>query len=174
MDGMFNDCRAIQQIDVSHFDTGNCLEFSQMFEACYALEKIIGMDQWDTSKANVFDEMFQLASKLKEVDLSSFDTSSVKYSNVLQNGELDYHGYGSMFAGTSGLQKLILGGKFVFAGDGSIPSTHYPVFPNPAPIDGQATKWYNAANDTYYDASEIPEPNGETVIYIAAVPPVNP
>ena len=174
MDGMFNDCRAIKQIDVSHFDTGNCVEFSQMFEACHSLEQIIGLNQWDTSSGNVFDEMFNQARSLKELDLSSFDTGSAKYSNVLQNGETNYHGYGSMFSGCNNMTKLTLGEDFVFSGDGSIPATHYPKFPSPAAIDGQATKWYNAANGTYYSGSEIPEPNGVMVTYVAAVPPASP
>jgi hypothetical protein len=69
---------------------------------------------------------------------------------------------------------LILSDKFVFSGDGSIQPGSYPQFPNPAPIDGVVTKWYNAANDTYYTASEIPEPEDGTVTYVAAIPPVNP
>jgi predicted ribosomally synthesized peptide with SipW-like signal peptide len=165
MDGIFNDCRTIKEIDVSHFDTGNCVEFSQMFEACYALEKIVGMNQWDTSKANVFDEMFRGSSKLKEVDLSSFNTSSVKYSNVLQNGEKNYHGYGSMFSGTTGLQKLILGEKFVFAGDGSIPAANYPKFPNPAAKEGLTAMWRNVATGERYLAKDIPE--GVAATYVA-------
>ena len=162
MDGMFNDCRTIQEIDVSHFDTGNCVEFSQMFEACYALEKIVGMNQWDTSKANVFDEMFNLASKLKEVDFSSFDTSSVKYSNVLQNGEKNYHGYGSMFNGTTGLQKLIMSDKFVFAGDGSLQPGNYPKFPNPAPKEGYTAMWRNVETGELFLGKDIPEKTAAT------------
>ena len=168
MDGMFNDCRSLKVVDVSDIDTANVVEFSQIFEACYALETIIGLDQWDTSKGIAFDEMFNLASKIKELDLSSFDTGSAKSYGVMQNGGI-YYGFSSMFNGTTGLQKLVLGEKFVFSGDGSISQNGYPRFPNPAPIDGQATKWYNAENDTYYAPSEIPEKTAAT--YVAAIPP---
>ena len=157
MDGMFNDCRTIKQIDVSHFDTGNCVEFSQMFEACYALEKIIGLDQWDTSSGYVFDEMFNVCGALKELDLSSFDTSAATYGYILQNGEKNYHGYGNMFNGTSSLQKLILGEKFVFAGDGSIPAANYPKFPDPAAKEGYTAKWQNVDTKETYLAKDIPE-----------------
>ena len=162
MDGMFNDCRTIKEIDVSHFDTANCLEFSQMFEACYALEKIIGMDQWDTSSAYVFDEMFNLASKLKEVDFSSFDTSAVTYGYILQNGETDYHGYGSMFNGTTGLQKLIMSDKFVFAGDGTLQPGNYPKFPNPAAKEGYTAMWRNVETGELFLGKDIPEKTAAT------------
>ena len=165
MDAMFNDCHAIEVLDVSEFDTANCVEFSQIFEGCRSLERIIGLDQWNTAKANVFDEMFNGASSLKELDLSSFDTSSAKYSNVLQNGEKNYHGYGNMFNGTSSLQKLILGEKFVFAGDGSIPAANYPKFPNPAAKEGLTAMWRNVATGERYLAKDIPE--GVAATYVA-------
>ena len=164
MDGMFNDCRKVQTLDVSSWNTSGVSEFSQLFDACWALEEVIGLNQWNTSKGNVFDEMFNGASSLKEVDLSSFDTSSARYSNVLLNGEKNYHGYGNMFNGTKSLQKLILGEKFVFSGDGSIPATHYPKFPNPAAKEGYTAKWQNVETGVVYDASEIPEEVAATYV----------
>ena len=133
--------------------------------------EIIGLDKWDTSKGIAFDEMFNQAWSLKELDLSTFDTSSAKNYGVMQNNGI-YYGYSSMFSGMGSLQKLTLGEKFVFAGNGSIQPSGYPSFPNPAAIDGQAAKWYNAETDTYYAPSEIPEKTAAT--YIAAVPPANP
>ena len=156
MDGMFNDCRKVQTLDVSSWNTSGVVEFSQLFEACWALQEIKGMENWNTSSGHVFDEMFNGASSLKEVDLSSFDTSSARYSNVLLNGEKNYHGYGNMFNGTKSLQKLILGEKFVFSGDGSIPAANYPKFPNPAAKEGYVAKWQNADTKQLYLASEIP------------------
>ena len=172
MDGMFNDCRAIQVLDVSEFETSNCVEFSQVFEACHSLQYIIGLDKWDTSKGIAFDEMFNQAWSLKEVDLSSFNTRSAKSYGVMQNGGI-YYGFSAMFSGAGSLQKLTLGADFDFNGDGSITTTSgsLPSLPNPAPIDGQPTVWYNAANDTYYTASEIPEETAAT--YIAVVKPAD-
>ena len=172
MDGMFNDCRGIKVLDLSDFDTATVEEFSQIFEACHSLEQIIGLDKWDTSKGTAFDEMFNQAHSLKELDLSSFDTRSAKNYVVMQNGGI-YYGFSSMFAGMNSLEKLILGGNFDFNGDGSI-TTGYPRLPNPAAINGETTMWYNIANDTYYSASDIPEPEGVTVTYVAANPPANP
>jgi hypothetical protein len=62
---------------------------------------------------------------------------------------------------------LILGENFDFDGNGTV--SHTCSLPNPGKIDGQTTVWYNAENDTYYAASEIPD---ETVAtYIAVVKP---
>jgi surface protein len=129
------------------------------------------MDKLDTTNACCFYETFMNCRSLKVLDMSNFNTQNLRDSFKHINGDTP-KGFQSTFSGVTGLEKLILGKNFSRNGNGA--TTVAAALPNPAPIDGQATKWYNAANDTYYDASEIPEPNGETVIYIAAVPPVNP
>lgn len=63
--------------------------------------------------------------------------------------------------------KLVLGENFDFDGNGTVSSVAN--LPDPAKIGGQTTKWYNAENDTYYTASEIPEKTAAT--YVAAVAP---
>jgi surface protein len=133
----------------------------------------VGLENWNTANARIFDEMFWGCSSLKVLDLSGFDTRNVTpgFKNV--NGDL-CKGFSNTFTNMPALNTLILGKNFRFAGNGKVTEQNQPKFPNPAPIDGQATKWYNAANDTYYTAAEIPEPNGETVTYVAAIPPVNP
>ena len=46
------------------------------------LKKIIGLDTWDTSKINYMNQMFQGLSSIEEIDLSSFNTSSVSSGNM--------------------------------------------------------------------------------------------
>ncbi len=75
---MFNNCESLKSVDVSSFDTQNALYFDQMFEYCYNLEDIIGLENWDTSNVEDFWEMFSCCYKLKELNLSSFNTSSLK------------------------------------------------------------------------------------------------
>ena len=173
MDATFNDCDSLTTINVSKWNTGNVREFSQTFDGCDNLAQVIGLENWNTTNGKVFDEMFNACKSLKVLNLSSFDTGNVTpgFKNV--NGDL-CKGFSSTFAGMNSVEKIILGPNFRFAGNGQVTEQYQPKFPNPAPIDGQATKWYNAANDTYYTAAEIPEPNGETVTYVAAIPPVNP
>ena len=71
-----------------------------------------------------------------------------------------------MFSGVNSLQKLTLGEKFSFDGNGKAATVS---FPKPAAIDGQAAVWYDAQRNVYYTAGEIPE--GVAATYVAAVKP---
>ncbi len=168
MDAMFNDCRSIKFLDVSSFTTSGVVEFSQIFEACWSLEEIKGLENWDTANGKTFDQTFLSCGSLKELNLSSFDTRNAKSGNKALNGDIS-QGFVQMFSGCNSLQKLILGANFDFDGNGTV--TAVCALPNPGEIDGAATKWYNAANDTYYAASEIPEPEDVAMTYVAAVSP---
>ena len=169
MDAMFNDCRKVKFLDVSSFTTSGVTEFSQIFEACWVLEEIKGLENWDTSSGRSFDQTFLSCSSLKELNLSSFDTGNAMYGNKHLNGDLSL-GFSQMFSGCNNLQKLVLSDKFDFDGNGTVTAT--ATLPNPGKVDGQTAMWYNAANDTYYAASEIPEKTSAT--YVAAIPPTNP
>ena len=169
MDAMFNDCRKLKTVDVSSWTTSGVTEFSQVFEACWSLEYIDGLENWDTANGRSFDQFFLTCSSLKEIDLSSFDTHNAMYGNKHLNGDIS-QGFSQTFSGLNSLEKLTLGENFDFDGNGTVKAK--ATLPNPAAIDGVDTKWYNAENDTYYAASEIPEKTAAT--YVAAVPPANP
>jgi surface protein len=83
INGMFNTCTSLKVIDVSDLDTQNVTDMSQVFETCYALEEIIGLENWDTSNVTTMYQMFaspagyNVSNHLKVLDLSSFDTSKV-------------------------------------------------------------------------------------------------
>ena len=171
MDALFHSCRSLTTINVSNWDTGNVREFSQMFEGDEKLVEIVGMGNWDTSNARTFDETFSYCYALKELDLSSFDTRNVTPGFKAVNGD-KCRGFEYAFIYLNSLEKLIIGPNVVFSGNGTVAEGHQIKLPNPVPIDGVATKWYNAENDTYYDASEIPEKVAAT--YVAKVPPVTP
>ena len=160
MDAMFNQCESVTYLDVSSFDTANVKEFSQAFENCNSLEVIVGLEDWDTSNGTTFYQTFLNCYVLKELDLSSFNTSNSK-------------NFDQFLSGVNGLTKLTLGANFDFDGDGT---ANRVTLPNPGDIDGQVAKWYNEANGTYYAASNIPEPQPEddAVTYVAAIPPANP
>ena len=165
MDAMFNDCRKVKLLDVSTFDTSNVVEFSQIFEACWALEEIRGLENWNTANGKSFDETFLNCGSLKVLNLSSFDTRNAQYGNKHLNGDTS-QGFDNTFNGVNSLEKLILGENFVFDGNGTV--TAVATLPNPVKIDGQAAVWYNEANGTYYTADEIPE---GAATYIAVVKP---
>ena len=95
MNGIFNSNRALKVVDVSEFDTQNMEDFNQFFDGCSSLETVIGMDKWDTSSGKYFFELFT-GTKVREVDLSSFDMSSAKDTS-------------SMFSGNSELTTIYVG-----------------------------------------------------------------
>ena len=86
MDAMFNNCNSMTVIDVTEFDTETLEETSQMFEACYSLERIVGLETWVTPNLNNMQQMFQSSGKMKEVDLSAFNTSKGDDTQYMFNG----------------------------------------------------------------------------------------
>ena len=50
---------------------------SNMFDCCYNLATINGIEQWNTSNVTKMNHMFNYCQKLIELDLSSFNTSKV-------------------------------------------------------------------------------------------------
>lgn len=58
-------------VNESHTDLSN------MFDCCYNLATINGIEQWNTSNVTKMNHMFNYCQKLIELDLSSFNTSNV-------------------------------------------------------------------------------------------------
>lgn len=86
MSYMFCNCNSLKSIDVSSFDTGNVTNMASMFaqgDVPYhmgyysTLKEIKGLNNFNTSKVTDMSEMFRGLINLTELDLSSFDTSSV-------------------------------------------------------------------------------------------------
>lgn len=77
MNYMFWGCKALKSIDFSSFDTSNVTDMSCMFTGCSALEGL-NLSNFNTSKVTNMEEMFEGIS-LQSLDLSSFDTNSVRY-----------------------------------------------------------------------------------------------
>ena len=79
LNAAFNGNDSLVTIDLSDFDTQNVYDFGQLFDGCYSLENIIGLNKWDTSKAIYYYE-FLTNTKVREIDLSSFSASQVQYT----------------------------------------------------------------------------------------------
>ena len=95
---MFNDCNALQSVDLSGFVTHNATDMKRMFGGCNKLTNL-DLSHFDTSNVRSMYWMFRKAYSLKTLDLSSFDTS-----NVINMKE--------MFVSATGLQTLFLGEDF--------------------------------------------------------------
>jgi surface protein len=127
-----------------------------MFEHCYALETVVGMDKWDTSGAYTFDEMFSGCSSLKELDLSGFNTANARDNYKDLNGSTS-HAFETMFNQVTSLEKLIVSDQIVYLGNGNVSESRKLVFPNPATKEGYAAKWQNVDTKETYLAKDIPE-----------------
>ena len=85
MSGMFEECRALAAIDLSHFNTENVTSMADMFFRCKTLEKL-DLSSFNTSKVKNLDLMFYQCEKIKSLDLSNFDTQNVVYMFGVFNG----------------------------------------------------------------------------------------
>lgn len=98
-DAFLNDCRSLTVVDVSSFDTSNSVQFSQMFEYCYNLEHIIGLETWDVSNASyyAFSETFHGCHNLKEINIGSWvttpDNTARMFKDCYSIVEIDLSGF---------------------------------------------------------------------------------
>ena len=73
---LFQNLTALEEIDLSNFDTSNVTSMSAMFSNCSSLESL-DLSSFDTSNVTSLAGMFYYCTKLKQLDLSNFDTSKV-------------------------------------------------------------------------------------------------
>ena len=67
MFGMFQGCRALTTVDVSHFDTGKVTDMVNMFSNCTELTNIIMGSQFTSDESTNMDALFANCSKLCKV-----------------------------------------------------------------------------------------------------------
>ena len=146
------------------FDTSNVYYFCQAFEYCDSLEKVVGLENWDTAEGDNFSEMFFCCYNLKELDLSSFDTRNADH---LKEG--DYVLW-RLIENCTSLEKITFGPYFDFDGVGCAEQYKF-VMPAATGVEGWDGKWYNAETGVGYLPSEIPEMTAATYV---AVNPANP
>ena len=156
IDAMFNDCRAMKVVDMSDFTMESCVEFSQTFEACWSLQKVIGMENWDTSKGFTFVEMFNGCSSLKELNWSSFDTGAA-YDRYYDMNNSYSNAFNPIFGSVNSLEKLIVSDKISYYGNGNVSEANKLVFPNPVAKAGYIAKWQNVDTKETYLGKDIPE-----------------
>ena len=80
MSYMFWFCKSLQEIDVSGFDTRNVNYVRGMFGATadMSLKRIIGLENWDTSKIVEMVIMFQMCKELESLEgIANWDVSKV-------------------------------------------------------------------------------------------------
>ncbi|BDR56926.1 BspA family leucine-rich repeat surface protein [Xylocopilactobacillus apis] len=75
-DSFFSKCYKLTSIDVSHFDTRNCIDMSLMFNEMMSLTNL-DVSHFITTKVTNMRAMFQSATSLTQLVLNNFNTSSV-------------------------------------------------------------------------------------------------
>ena len=73
---MFEDCKKLTSLDVSHFNTANVTDMGRMFYGC---EKLTSLDvsHFNTEKVEYMRGMFETCNKLTSLDVSHFNTANV-------------------------------------------------------------------------------------------------
>ena len=97
MHGMFTNCKKVQSLDLSSWNTPNLGVFDgsetypkandmrNTFENCAALESI-DVSGLDVSNVSTMSYLFSGCEKLKSIDLSSWDTTSLKNADWMFSG----------------------------------------------------------------------------------------
>ena len=75
---MFSGMSSIQQLDLSHFNTGNVTAMNDMFSLMTSLTQINFGANFDTSNVTDMTGMFYQSTSLVNLDLSHFNTRKVK------------------------------------------------------------------------------------------------
>ena len=143
-------------IDVSNFVTTNVFGFGQMFENCTNVQYIVGLENFDTSSGVDFQEMFSNCYKLKELNLSSFNTKAAKDGVKISNNGGISATCKNMFNNNRCLEKVILGENFSINGDGTTTKTaNYATLPTPSSeyIKRANGYWYNEADEAILPAN---------------------
>ena len=100
MEGMFNSCYSLTNLDLTNFDTSNVKNMDLMFYGCKNLTDL-DLTSFDTANVKSMESMFNGCNNLISLDLGGFDTSKVTSMN-------------RMFYNCSGLTSLDLSGFKVF------------------------------------------------------------
>lgn len=128
---MFAGCSGLTSLNLTHFNTGELMTTSYMFEKCTGLETL-NLSGWTNESLTNMCGMFSGCTKLKDINLSGFKTDKVEGSNdniYMSNGMcLVFQGCSSlvnlnlssfntaklfktykMFSGCGSLRRIIIG-----------------------------------------------------------------
>ena len=85
MRAFFQECSNITFLDFSYFNTSNITDIAGMFNKCYKLKEIKGLNKFITNNETDIKAMFQCCYELEYLDLSNFDTLNVNDMNNVIN-----------------------------------------------------------------------------------------
>jgi surface protein len=140
MNIMFQNTPSLKYLDVSKWNTAQCTTMRTMFKNC-AVETL-DVSGWNTERVTTMYGMFNVASHLRELDLSNWV--------VGENTDTSH-----MFDFVDRLQKISFGENFSFAGGAVLnpPKAEY--------ISGADGNWYDSDRNAYAPAA-IPSNTART------------
>ena len=62
---MFDECKEIEYLDVTNFNTSNVIDMGFMFNKCHKLKEIKGINNFNTKKVTSMIRMFKECNELK-------------------------------------------------------------------------------------------------------------
>ena len=83
MTSLFRLCHKLEYLDLLNFNTSKVTNFNFMLCECFELNKIKGIEKFNTRQLVDMEGMFLKCSILEELDLSNFDTSKVKNMAIM-------------------------------------------------------------------------------------------
>ncbi len=75
MTGMFQECKELEYLDLSNFDTSKVTSMNKMFMKCHKLKQIKGINNFNFSIFVDKEEMFEECNELAYLQLSKFKHS---------------------------------------------------------------------------------------------------
>ena len=85
MEAMFQECKELESLDLSNFNTKNVTNMGCLFNKCHKLKQIIGINKLNTSEVIDMGGMFQECHELEYLDLSNFNTDNVTNMRFMFN-----------------------------------------------------------------------------------------
>lgn len=86
LESLFDGCKSLKQIDVSGIDASLVTNFIDVFSNCSQLTEITGLENFNTSSAVTYCQMFENCSALDMLDLSNFQIKKVQETTNMFNG----------------------------------------------------------------------------------------
>ena len=77
MRAIFYLCEELEYLDLTSFNISNVKDMGWMFDRCYKLKEIKGINKFNTSQVTNMKAMFRKCNELEFLDLSNFNTSNV-------------------------------------------------------------------------------------------------
>jgi len=93
MKDMFNGATKIMTLNLNNFNTSKVTDMSNMFNSMLAIENL-SLPSFDTRKVTTMRSMFATMEGLKNLNISSFDTSNVRdFRYMFGLGDVQNYGY---------------------------------------------------------------------------------